>query len=378
MWQKTLIGLVIVIFLLTSCSSSQTYVAQAIQPEQKVKNIILLIGDGMGLAQISAASYSSKKPLALESFPVVGLHKSHSADELVTDSAAGATAFACGIKTYNGAIGVTLDTTPVKTILEEAEENGLSTGLIATSTITHATPASFIAHQFNRVLHEQIATDFLNTDIDYFVGGGKKYFDRRSADERDLSQELVNKGYKVSSFLDGELEDIELDLSKNFAHFVADKHPLPVAAGRTYLSFATRQALRFLEAKSEKGFFIMIEGSQIDWGGHSNDGEYAISEVLDFDRAVAEALKFAESRGNTLVIVTADHECGGLSITNKSKLGRIRYDFTTIGHTASLVPVFAFGPGAEAFRGIYENKAIHTKMRRALGWAEPAITENRE
>lgn len=373
----TLIGLAIITIILTSCSSGQTFVEPVVPVNGQAKNIILLIGDGMGLGQISAAAYKSKKPLSLEAFNVVGLHKSHSADDLITDSAAGATAFACGIKTYNGAIAVDLDTTPVKTILEEAEEKGLATGLIATSAITHATPAAFIAHQFNRILHEQIAADFLSTEIDYFVGGGKKYFDRRNIDDRDLYKELLAKDYKVSNFLEGELEEMKIDYNKNFAYFAADKHPLPVTTGRTYLSFAARQSFQFLSNHSEKGFFIMIEGSQIDWGGHSNDGDYAISEVLDFDRAVAEALKFAQKDGNTLVIVTADHECGGLSITDKSKEGRLRYQFTTIGHTASLVPVFAYGPGSESFRGVYENTEIYFKMRKALGW-EDALTAGKD
>lgn len=376
MQKKTLTGLLIIIFLLSYCSSQQVAVVapKAVEPGQKAKNVILLIGDGMGLSQISAAVYSSNKPLSFERFPVVGLHKQQSASDLITDSAAGATAFACGIKTYNGAIGVDLDSVPVKSILEEAEEKGLSTGLIATSSITHATPAAFIAHQFNRVLNEAIATDFLNTEIDYFVGGGKKYFDRRS-DERNLIKELENKQYLVTDFLDREMEGISPDPERNFAYFTADTKPLPVGAGRNYLSFATKQGMYFLEQRSQEGFFMMVEGSQIDWGGHANDGDYAISELLDFDRAIQEALNFAEKKGNTLVIVTADHECGGMAIDEHSKMGRMKYKFTTPGHTASMVPVFAYGPGAELFEGIYQNNEIYFRMRQALGWLDPVTAD---
>lgn len=377
MRKRTLVGQFLVIIFLTSCSVSQPEVITQVDTNQEVKNIILMIGDGMGLAQISAAAYSGADRLSFEHFKVTGLHKSHSASDLVTDSAAGATAFATGVKTYNGAIGMDRDTLPVKTILEECEEKGLATGLLATVAITHATPASFIAHQTNRVLYESIAADFLETDIDYFVGGGKQYFDRRKQDNRNLYMELLQKGYQVSDYFEKPLEQTKPDVKRPFAYFTADKNPLPVTAGRNYLSFATRQALKFLENRSEKGFFIMIEGSQIDWGGHSNDGNWMLQETLDFDRAITEALRFAEKDGNTLVIVTADHECGGLCLTEKSKMGRLKFKFSTNGHTASLVPVFAYGPGSHLFNGIYDNTAIYYKMREAFGW-EDLITAERE
>ena len=145
------------------------------------------------LARSLRACIPNNNFLNLERFPVVGLHKPHAADNLVTDSAAGATAFACGVKTYNGAIGVNPEKQPVKSILEEAEERGMATGMVATSTIVHATPASFIAHQERRTMYEEIAADFLKTEIDFFVGGGKKYFDRREKDERNIYAELEKK-----------------------------------------------------------------------------------------------------------------------------------------------------------------------------------------
>ena len=378
MRKRTLIGQFLVIIFLTACGSvSKPEMITQVDTSQEVKNIILMIGDGMGLPQISAAAYSGVDRLSFENFQVTGLHKSHSASDLITDSAAGATAFSTGIKTYNGSIGLDMDSVAVKTIIEECEEKGMATGLVATVAITHATPAAFIAHEFNRVMYESIAADFLDTDIDYFVGGGKQYFDNRKQDNRNLYNELLQKGYYVSDFYDKPLEQTKPDVKRPFAYFTADKNPLPVTAGRNYLTFATRQALQFLENRSEKGFFVMIEGSQIDWGGHANDGNWMLQETLDFDRAITEALRFAQKNGNTLVIVTADHECGGLCITEKSKMGRPKFKFSTNGHTASLVPVFAYGPGSELFHGIYENTAIHTKMRKALGWDSP-LTAGRE
>jgi alkaline phosphatase len=330
------------------------------------KNIILLIGDGMGITQITAGLYMNGNKLNLERFPVIGLHKSYSGSHLITDSAAGATAFSCGIKTYNGAVGVNMDTVPVKNIIEIAEERGMATGLISTSTIVHATPASFIAHQKFREMYEQVAADFLKTEIDFFVGGGKKYFDRRSSDDRNLYNELQENGYVVSDYFQNDLIKSELSWNKNFAYFTADNDPLPVSQGRDYLYAASKMGMAFLTRHSQQGFFLMIEGSQIDWGGHSNDSDYIVSEMLDFDRTIGAVLDFASKNKETLVIVTADHETGGYSILKGSKMDNLTTAFTTDYHTAALIPVFAFGPGAEAFSGIYENTAIFKKMKKAL------------
>ncbi len=332
----------------------------------KPKNIILLIGDGMGVTQISAGMYMNGNKLNLERFPIVGLHKCYSSSHLVTDSAAGATAFASGVKTYNGAIGVDSDTIPVKTILEIAEDKGMATGMVATSTIVHATPASFIAHQKERGMYEAIAADFLETEIDFFVGGGKKYFDRRETDERDLYQELQDNDYIVSDYFQHDLIKSELSWKKNFAYFTADNDPLQVSQGRDYLFAASKMGMAFLTRHSQNGFFFMIEGSQIDWGGHANESDYIITEMLDFDRTVGAALDFAEKNRETLVIVTADHETGGYSILKESKMDSLATAFTTDYHTADLIPVFAYGPGATAFSGIYENTAIFKKMKKAL------------
>lgn len=333
---------------------------------KKPTNVILMIGDGMGVTQISAGLYSNSNKLNLERFPVVGLHKSYSGDNLVTDSAAGATAFSAGVKTYNGAIGVNMDTVAVKTILESAEERGMPTGLVATSSIVHATPASFIAHDAYRKNYEAIAADFLDTEVDLFIGGGKKFFDRRE-DEQNLLEELKKRGYFVSSYFEEELSEFKPAPGSNFAYLTADGEPLPFAQGRDYLVEATEMAVNHLAKKSDnKGFFLAIEGSQIDWGGHANESDYIISEMLEFDQAVGKVLDFAEKDGNTLVIVTADHETGGYAIQYGSKMDSIVPAFTSDYHTADLIPVFAAGPGAWNFGGVYENTAIYDKMMALL------------
>jgi alkaline phosphatase len=360
---KTTAGILLIMLSLMGCKITEITPSRKGQP---ATNIILMIGDGMGLSQITAAQYSQNKDLAILGMPVVGFHQTPSYNELITDSAAGATAFACGVKTYNGAIGMDSDTTPCYSILSELESLNYATGLIATSTIVHATPASFIAHRPMRVLYEEIAEDFLSEEVDLIIGGGKRYFDRRDNDERDLTEAFRERNYYVTSYLDQELSMARPSSKQNFVYFAADKHPLPKAAGRDYLPIATKIATSFLEARSKEGFFLMVEGSQIDWGGHSNDSGLIIQELLDFDQAVEAALSYAAKEGNTLVIVTADHECGGLSIMPGSKKKNLKTAFTTNGHTATMVPVFAFGPSSELFSGVYENTEIYFKMRKAL------------
>lgn len=326
------------------------------------KNIILYIGDGMGLSQITGAITANRGKLNLEYFPYIGLSKTHSIDRYITDSAASATAIATGIKTYNNGIGVNPDSQNVKTILELAEEKGLATGIVVTSSVTHATPAAFISHQANRTLEEQIALDYLRVPIDIFIGGGMRYFSKRS-DHLDLIQELKNRGYTVLT----SLKDADTITRGPLAIFTAEEHDLPALERGNRLSQGVGLALRLL-SQNPNGFFLMVEGSQIDWGGHDNDTERIIQEMLDFDQAIGEGLLFAERNGETLIIVTADHETGGMAIENGSiSEGKVLADFTTKEHTGIMVPVFAIGPQAEQFTGIYENASLFEKMRKALG-----------
>lgn len=336
------------------------------QEQESPKNVILIIGDGMGLTQISSAIYDQSTKFSLEYFPVVGFQKTFSSDNLVTDSAASATAMACGKKTFNNAIGVDRDGKPCKSILAEAEENGLATGIVVSSSIVHATPAAFVAHQKSRNLYEDIASDMVESGIDLFIGGGKQFFDRRDSDERNLISELKKKDYAIFDYFNDDLLKIRPSTSKSFGFFTADNQPLPASQGRDYLPYAAETAAKFLEQRSEKGFFLMIEGSQIDWSCHANQGFSLLSEMKDFDKTIKKVLKFATNNKETLVIVTADHETGGLAINPESQAKKLNLKFTTNGHTAAMVPVFAIGPGAELFRGIYDNTEIYHKMKTAL------------
>jgi alkaline phosphatase len=337
------------------------------------KNIILLIGDGMGLAQVTAGMYANGNKLNLERFPVTGMIKTHSSSHLITDSAAGATAFSCGCKTYNGAIGVTKDKKNCLTILEQAEKNGLATGLISTSSITHATPASFIAHVSSRTEMEGIAAFFLQTELDFLVGGGLQYFNDRKKDQRNLYSELAKKGWFVSNFQEQKLSELRPTPEKPFAWFSALGEPDSVSGGRDYLPLAAKMAPDFLKKRSEKGFFLMLEGSQIDWACHAKNGTRAVDEMLDFDAAIGEILRFAEADGNTLVVITADHETGGLALEQGEGFEVLDLEFNTGYHTATMVPVFAFGPGAEQFGGVLDNTDIYWKMAKLWGWV-PEVT----
>ncbi|MEJ7587791.1 MAG: alkaline phosphatase [Ferruginibacter sp.] len=334
--------------------------------KQHPKNIILLIGDGMGTSQIYAGLTANKGTLNLERCKSIGFHKNQSADNYVTDSGAGATAFSIGKKTYNGAIGVDATKLAHTTILEMAVKNKLATGLVVSCSITHATPASFIAHQTSRGMVEEIANDFLKTSIDVFIGGGKNHFDHRK-DGKNLLDSLREKGYQVQDTL----PEITRIKSGKLAGFIAMEEPPKVSEGRgDQLLQSTQTALHILQ-QNKKGFFLMIEGSQIDWGAHANDGDYVIKEMLDFDKAIGAALDFAEKDGNTLVIITADHETGGLALTGGDmKTGNVEMKFITKSHTGTMIPVFAVGPQAETFSGIYENTDIFLKMKDAFGFAK--------
>lgn len=328
---------------------------------KKPKNVILMIGDGMGVSHVFAAMTANGGHLFLENFKHTGFSKTQSADNFITDSAAGGTALSSGVKANNGSIGLNADTIPEKTLLEEAEEKGLATGLVSTSAITHATPASFISHQNSRGSYEDIAADFLKNDIEVFIGGGYKHFTQRK-DGRNLVDELKAKGYTVEQDL-GKIAQVK---KGKLAGLTAFEHNGRLDDRKDLLPTGTKTALNILKTDKD-GFFIMVEGSQIDWGSHQNNTVFIVEEMLDFDKAIGEALEFAANDGKTLIVVTADHETGAMGILDGDiKTGMVRGGFSTGDHTAVMVPVFAYGPGAENFSGIMDNTEIHEKIENLL------------
>lgn len=328
------------------------------------KNVIFFIGDGMGATQIFAALSANHGNLYLQQLTNIGFIRTHSASDYITDSAAGGTALSCGQKTTNGMIGMAPDTTEIPSILELCKNvQHMSTGIVATSSIVHATPAAFIAHVDNRTKYEDIALEFLGAEADVFIGGGQTFFKNRK-DKRNLYDELGKIGYRIYESMDAAHNDNDLRLG-----ILLSPEHMPVADKRTpKLREQTQKAIDVLSNKNTNGFFLFVEGSQIDWGGHQNDTHRIVTELLDFDQAIGAALKFAAADGNTLIVVTADHETGGLTILGGDiDSGTVEGSFSTGEHSAVMVPVFAFGPGSENFRGIYDNTEIFHKMANLLG-----------
>jgi alkaline phosphatase len=337
--------------------------------ENKIpKNVILLIGDGMGTTHINAAMVANGGQLYINQFRQIGFNTTWSASHFITDSGAGGTALATGKKTYNGAIGVGTDSALVRNIREIIAEQGKATGVVATSSVTHATPAAFVAHQVSRELHEAIAMDYLHSDADLFLGGGLHYFTNR-LDQRNLIHELASAGYTIDTqtVATNPIPQFNPARTQKVVGLYGAEHLLPVDSGRRdFLPAATSAAIMVLN-QNPKGFFLMVEGSQIDWGGHDRNTSYIVSEMLDFDRAVGEALRFAATDKNTLVIVTSDHETGGFSLINGDlSRGMVEGAFLSDDHTAVMVPVFAYGPGASLFAGFYDNTDIPKKIMKAL------------
>ncbi|MFO8000712.1 MAG: alkaline phosphatase [Marinilabilia sp.] len=336
---------------------------QTARAGQQPKNIILLIADGMGTTQLTAGYTANGGNLYMTSMPYSGFVTTQSADNYITDSAAAGTAFSTGERTYGGAIAVDMDKQPLTTILEIAEKEGKSTGLVSSSAITHATPASFIAHNESRNNYEEIAADFLETEIDIFIGGGKSFFEDRE-DGRNLLEELEEKDYQVFDAI----KEADNTNKAPMAILTNDKHNPRWPERGEIVPEGTKKAINVLN-QNDEGYFLMVEGSQIDWGGHENNTTYIVEELLDFDRAVGKALEAAMQDEETLVIVTSDHETGGMSLENGDfKKGEISAKYTSGGHTGVMVPVFAFGPGAEHFTGVMKNTDIFYKMHELFGF----------
>jgi alkaline phosphatase len=331
------------------------------QPK-KPKRVIFLIGDGMGLAQISGAMSEYKGINAFERFPVIGLIKTSSSDNYVTDSGAGATVFSIGKKTKNGAIGVDSAGKEHFGLYEQLKVKGWGTGVVATSSITHATPASFYAHVASRKSQDEIAEFLIRRNCDIAIGGGTQFFNERK-DKRNLFDELTEKGFLT-------LYDtawVTPNAKKMIYTCAKDGMPKMSEGRGDFLLKATQLASKNLQ-EHYGNYFLMVEGSQIDWGGHDNDYSYMKEELHDFNEVLNAVLDAAIKDGNTLVVVTADHETGGLALLeNKLNKSSFTPNYSSKGHSGIMVPVFAFGPGAEQFAGIYENTAIYDKFIKLLG-----------
>ena len=324
------------------------------QTEKSVKNVILLIGDGNGLTQISSSVLANGGSLTLTQLKSIGFIKTQSSDDFTTDSAAAGTALATGTKTYNRSIGMAVNGQPLVNITELLDQHQYITGCITTDRIVGATPSSFYAHQKDRDDTDGIAQDLLKSKLSLFVGGGESGFDKA---------ELQGNGFAM-------LTDVkELGTSKKdkIGLFIAENDVPSFLEGRgNILAEATKNGLQFLNAKN-RPFFLMVEAAQIDSYGHRNEVAGIVTEGIDFDVAITEAIKFADITGNTLVVITADHETSGFTMPQGNmEKGMVEGDFTTDDHTATMVPIFAYGPHSQEFQGVYGNNEVFHKILKVL------------
>ncbi len=347
----------------------QTYVMENPYPVEKiipptgtkVKNVILMIGDGMSLMHVYSAWTANRGKLYLENCEATGLSKTYCANKLITDSGAGGTAMAIGQKTNYHSVGVDVNGNPQPSLIKLAKQKGLSAGVAVTCRLWDATPADFCCHNVDRDNEDEIIADYVNCEADYVVGGGAKKFENRK-DGRNIFKKLEQKGYQIARSWE---ECKNLKSGKIFAVTDSVDTPLPAERGDR-LAQSSLKGIELL-SQNPNGFFMMIEGSQLDDYGHFNDLDLLMQETHDFDRTVGKILEWAAKDGETLVVVTADHETGGLTLIDGDKdKGEIKCKFSTTGHSGVMVPVYAFGPGSELFTGIYENTDIFHKIKSLL------------
>lgn len=341
------------VFYNTVSSEVYTPTFESDQKDRPVKNVILLIGDGNGLTQISSSVLANGGDLTLTQLKSIGFLKTQSADDFTTDSAAAGTALATGTKTNNRAIGVDAQDNSIKNIAELLNENGFNSGCITTDDITGATPAAFYAHRKDRSDEAGIISDLSKSKLSLLVGGGANALEGR----------IAQMGFFTLESIGGIAQSKE----KRIAHFISKDDVPSILEGRgPVLAEATKNGLAFLKAKNAP-FFLMVEGAKIDSYGHENYVPGIVSEGIDFDRAITEALKFADVTGNTLVVITADHETSGFSMPQGNlENGMIEGDFTTHDHTGTMVPLFAYGPHSQEFQGVYENTEVYDKIIKVL------------
>ena len=324
--------------------------------DSKPPNIIMMIGDGMGLSAISSGMYSNNNYTSLERSEYIGLLKTHSLDNLVTDSAASGTAMSSGVKTYNRTVGLDGNLSSVKSILEICRDRGYTTAIVATSTIVHATPASYYSKVKSRYQYDEIASQLSKSNINFFVGGGEKYFNDR-VDGRNLINEMDDY------FFANSLESFKNINSNKIGYLTYYDEPVGKHEGREP-SLEDIAQITIQKLKSfDNPFFLLVEGSQIDWGGHDNDSEHLISEMLEFDKTIETVFNFADKDKNTLVVITADHETGGAAIVDGNlEESFVKIKYVSGDHTATMVPIFSLGPYSSLFKGVYDNTEIFDKL----------------
>jgi len=359
----------IVILVISSCDTSEKTESISIGTKEtevieiknfsdnlKAKNIILAIGDGVGPNQITLSRIAIgglDHRLFIDQMPYHGTSLTHSYNNAYTDSAAAATTWSTGHKTKNRYLSLDPDKEVLETIVEMLHKKGYTSGIVATSSVTHATPAALYAHIDSRYKYKNIANQLINSPIDIALGGGKELFDLNKINDTHhvlTAKESLQLNFDYSKKLIGLFDDDGIERSNE----------------KPTQRQMTNYALKHLN-KHCNGFFLMTEGSQIDWAGHDNDANKMVEEFRDFDLTIKDLIKFVNKTNNTLLIVTSDHETGGLQIL-KQDGDKVIIQWGTGRHTSIPVGVQAYGPGAELFQGLMDNTDIHYKMLEAIDY----------
>ena len=365
---KNIAAIIFTLLVLIACSKEKTETVKMgskdsnlleiknFSESAKPKNIILAIADGSGLNHITVSRLAIGGPdykLYIDQLPVAGNSSTHAYENLITDSAAAATAWSTGNKTKNRYLAVDQDKKELTTLFEMLNNKGYLKGIVATSSVTHATPAAFYAHIDSRYKEKEIADQLLNSSVDLALGGGQEFF---NLEEVEKNHYLLTQKASLEKNYDG--------LKNIVGLFDEDgmERGLDMPTQREMTNFA----LDYLDDKCN-GFFLMTEGSQIDWAGHSNDVEYMIREFKDFDLTIKDLINFVSADKNTLLIITADHETGGLQLM-KQKDDSFIVQWGTGSHTGVPVGVYAYGPGSQNFNGMMDNTDIFYKILKVLDY----------
>lgn len=324
-------------------------------------NVILMIGDGMGMSHIATTMYANGGELTITNLKTCGWVRTNSATHFTTDSAASGTAYATGHKTHNSAIGMDVDDNPIENLPEQLDKSGIVSGIVSTDLLDGATPAAFFAHQPKRYMAEEIWGDVPSSKLLFFAAGSAEKF----AEKSEATQKAIHEKFEVVSKLsETALTAERIGYIPYQSEIFSDENGFG-----SWLPETTQFAIDFLASKIHdgKGFFLMVEGAHIDKYSHANDLKAMVRETLAFDKAVEAAIRFAEKNGNTLVIISADHETGALTLGEGVPAeGKMGGTFVSKGHTASPVPLFAYGPGSHKFMGVQENSDVSLKIAELL------------
>jgi alkaline phosphatase len=324
--------------------------------------VILFVADGAGAGHWGLAA-SVMDHLAVADFPVAGLVDTRGADHVVTESAAGATALATGVRTFYGGLSVGPDSLPRETVLEAARARGLATGIVTTTSWLDATPAAFVAHSPSRRAWARVLEGYLAVRPTVILAGGGRALARRLPRDSMPAGDRFRQAYTVVTTAEA-LSAVGLDTVTALLGLLADGD-LPLAPDRSpSLARLAETALRVLD-RNPDGFFLLVENEETDTQAHGNAPLSVLAaEMRAFDEAVGAGLRYQARHPETLIVVVADHETGGLSLTHERDSLRLSYH--TKDHSAELVPLFARGPGAERFGGLLTNAEVGQRLKAAV------------